>query len=176
MTVASRRGLAAALGCAAVALAACGGASSTSSTPSPATTSTIRPTSTEVASPSATATAFATEVATPTPSLERVVVTLRVAGSETYHVLLTDPADVAIARQLLAGEEVPGIPNGEIVRDGDGGVNAGWSWHIDPETFEWAEVTTEVCDGLPSFVEDGTLTGPRFCPWSATVVEVQPAG
>jgi len=104
-----------------------------------------------------------------------VVVTLRVGRSETYRVLLTDPADIAIARQLLSGEEAPTIPNGRILRDGDGGVNTGWSWHIDPASFEWAEVTTEVCDGLPSFVEDGTLTGPWFCPWSAVVVEIEDA-
>lgn len=43
----------------------------------------------------------------------------------------------------------------------------------DPSDFEWAEVTTEVCDGLPSFVEDRTLTGDRFCPWAAKVVAVE---
>lgn len=168
--------LVAALAGAAVALAACGGTSSPSPTPTPDPTATVRPTPDatplETPSPSALPTTSPTQRATPTPEAGPVVVTLRVAGSETYRVLLTDPADIAIARQLLAGEEAPTIPNGKVLRDGDGGVNTGWSWHIDPASFEWADFTTEVCDGLPSFVEDGTLTGPWFCPWSAVVTEI----
>jgi hypothetical protein len=104
-----------------------------------------------------------------------VVVTFRVAGTEEYRILLTDPVDIAIAEQLLAGEEAPRIPNGVIVRDGDGGVNTGYNWHIDPASVEFAEVTIEVCDGLPSYVEEGSLTGDQFCPWSAEVIDIQPA-
>ena len=100
-----------------------------------------------------------------------VIVTFEVAGNEQYRVELTDPADIAIARRLLAGEEAPGIPNG-LVLPGAGGVTTPWSWHIDPQDFEFAEVTTEVCDGLPSHVEQGTLSGTRFCPWTARVVDI----
>lgn len=99
------------------------------------------------------------------------VVTLQV-GDEQYRIQLTDPADIAIARRLLAGEAAPRIPNGLIVRGDDGGVNTGYSWHIDPNSLEFADVTTEVCDGLPSYVEDGTLTGDSFCPWSAEVIAI----
>jgi hypothetical protein len=90
---------------------------------------------------------------------------------EEYRILITDPADLEIAQRLLAGEEAPSIPNGLIVR-GETGVNEGWSWSIDPESLEFADMTTEVCDGLPSFVEDGSLTGDYFCPWSAEVIDV----
>jgi hypothetical protein len=58
---------------------------------------------------------------------------------------------------------------------GDPGVNAPWTWHIDPATFSFADATTEVCDGIPSFVEDETVTSPDYCPWSAQVVAVDPA-
>jgi hypothetical protein len=44
-----------------------------------------------------------------------VVVTLGVAAVEEYRMRLTDPADIAIARQLLAGEAVPGISTGVVV-------------------------------------------------------------
>ena len=91
---------------------------------------------------------------------------------EQYRIQLTDPADIAIARQLLAGEEAPRIPNGLIVRGDDGGVNSGYTWHIDPDTLEFADFTTEVCDGLPSYVEDSTLSGDYFCPWSAEVIAI----
>ena len=99
------------------------------------------------------------------------VVTFQV-GDEQYRIELTDPADIAIARQLHAGQEAPRIPNGLIVRGDDGGVNIGYSWHIDPASLEFADFTTEVCDGLPSYVEDGTLTGDYFCPWSAEVIAI----
>jgi hypothetical protein len=114
----------------------------------------------------------ATPSPTPSPTPGAVVVTIEVVGAERYKVRLTEPADIQGARDLLAGQEVPHIPNGRIVR-GDADVNAGYSWHIDPDDFEWADVTTEVCDGLPSYVEDGTLTGDRFCPWGAQVVAVE---
>jgi hypothetical protein len=101
-----------------------------------------------------------------------VVVTFQVIA-EQYRILLTDPADIAIARRLLAGDDTaPRIPNGKIVR-GITSVNEGWSWSIDTVTLEFADMTTEVCDGLPSYVEDGSLTGDYFCPWSAEVIDVR---
>lgn len=100
-----------------------------------------------------------------------VVVTFQVAGDETYRILLTDPADIDIARRLLAGEDAPSIPNGLVVR-GETGVNEGYSWSLDPADFEWADLTIEVCDGVPSDVESGAITSERYCPWSAVVVEV----
>jgi hypothetical protein len=90
---------------------------------------------------------------------------------ETYKIELTTPELQQHARDLLAGEDVAGIPNGVVVRD-DPGVNAPWSWHIDPATLEFADNTTEVCDGLPSYVEDGTVTSDRYCPWSAEIVGI----
>ena len=47
---------------------------------------------------------------------------------------------------------------------------------IDPATLEFADFTTEVCDGLPEFVEDRTLTSDTYCPWSARVISVEPLG
>lgn len=114
--------------------------------------------------------------ANPSPSsgAGAVVVTIRVID-ETYRILMTDPVDIAVARDLLAGKEGPRIPNGKVVRGDDGGVNTGYSWHIDPADVDWADVTIEVCDGKPSHVEAGTITSDRFCPWSAEVVAVEPA-
>lgn len=102
-----------------------------------------------------------------------VVVTFEVVD-ERFKVLLTEPADIATARRLLAGEDVPSIPNGRVVRET--GVNEGYSWSIDPNDIEFADVTIEVCDGLPSDVEMGVVSGDRYCPWSAVVIGVEPAG
>ncbi len=102
-----------------------------------------------------------------------IVVTFEVNEGERFRVHLTDPADQAVANRLLAGGEGPDIPNGRIVRQT--GVNEGWSWSLDPADFEFADLTTEVCDGEPSDVESGALTSDRYCPWSARVVEIEPA-
>jgi hypothetical protein len=108
-------------------------------------------------------------------------VTFEVVG-ERFKALLTDPADIAIARRLLAGddaacgsseEEFCNIPNGRVVRET--GVNEGYSWSLDPNDFEFASVTIEVCDGVPSDVEAGVMTGDRYCPWSAVVIGIDPA-
>jgi hypothetical protein len=112
----------------------------------------------------------------PTPDPDRgVIVTIRVVDEEEFRVLLTEPEDIDIARRLLAGEEAPGIPNGKVIRTGDGGVNTGYSWHLDPDDFEWADMTIEVCDGRPSDVES-VITSDRYCTWAAKVVAVEPAG
>jgi hypothetical protein len=108
---------------------------------------------------------------TSTPAPVGVVVTFRVADVENYKIRLTRPVDIEIARKLLTGEEAPSIPNGVVVR-GSTDVNVGYSWHIDPDTLEFADMTTEVCDGLPSDVEKGIITSDRYCPWIVKVVAI----
>ena len=109
---------------------------------------------------------------TVSPSTGPVVVTFEV-GDERFKALLTEPADVDVARRLLAGDDVPSIPNGRVIREA--GVNTGYSWSLDPGDIEFADITVEVCDGLPSDVESGAISGDRYCPWSATVVAIDPA-
>ena len=108
---------------------------------------------------------------TSAPEEQGVIVTFRVADSEQYKIRLTDPTDIEAARKLLDGNEPPRIPNGVVIR-GSSDVNVGYSWHIDPDTVEFADVATEVCDGLPSDVEKGLITSDRYCPWSAKVVAI----
>jgi hypothetical protein len=100
------------------------------------------------------------------------VATFEIEG-QTFKIELVTPELVEHAKSLLAGEEVAAIPVGTIVRD-DPSVNEPWSWHIDPDTLEFADFTTEVCDGLPEYVEDGTLTSDIYCPWLAHVTAVEP--
>jgi hypothetical protein len=102
-----------------------------------------------------------------------VIVTFRVADREDFKALLTDPANITIARDLLAGRGGPGIPNGRIVYQT--GANTGYHWSMDPADTEFADVTTEVCDGLPSDVEKHAIASDRYCPWSARVIAIDPA-
>ncbi|WP_223622868.1 hypothetical protein [Microbacterium sp. EST19A] len=100
------------------------------------------------------------------------VATFEIEG-QRFKIELITPELVEHAERLLAGEEVANIPVGRIVR-GDPSVNEPWSWHIDPATLEFADFTTEVCDGLPEYVEDRTLTSDTYCPWLAKVIAVEP--
>jgi hypothetical protein len=108
----------------------------------------------------------------PVQNTDPVIVTFEV-GDEHFKTLLTEIADIEVARRLLAGDDVPSIPNGRVIHDT--GVNTGYSWSMDPDDIEFADVTVEVCDGLPSEVEAGTIPGDRYCPWSAVVVAIDPA-
>ncbi len=104
------------------------------------------------------------------------VATFEVAGGpQTYKIELATPELIDHAKRLMAGEDIAAIPNGLIVRD-DPSINEPWSWHIDPASLEFADVTTEVCDGLPEYVEDGTLTSPYYCPWSTKIIDITGPG
>lgn len=64
---------------------------------------------------------------------------------------------------------------GTLVK-GDGGFNSPWSWHLDPSSVRMAEVSVELCDGTPSFVEENLDywldTVHTYCPWSSKVVSI----
>jgi hypothetical protein len=97
------------------------------------------------------------------------LVTFRVAD-ETFRVHLLGERQIDAAHQAANGGRAR-IPNGRIVART--GVNVGWSWHL--EDVEFAELTTEVCDGRPSDVEREGVTfgGGRFCPWIARVISIE---
>jgi hypothetical protein len=103
------------------------------------------------------------------------VVTFEVANQGTYKIELITPELIQHVKDLMAGGEDGRIPVGTIVRD-DPSVNAPWSWHIDPKSLEFADQTIEVCDGLPEFVEDRTLTSDTYCPWSAVPIKLEGPG
>ncbi len=109
------------------------------------------------------------------PAAGPTVATFEVAGVQTYKVELATPELIQHAKDLLGGSTQGTIPIGTVVRD-DPGVNSPWSWHIDPATLEFADATIEVCDGLPEYVEDGTVTSDSYCPWSAVVIAIEGPG
>ena len=114
-------------------------------------------------------TACASEAAPPAAQ----VVTFEVTGGSRYKVLVTDAKTLDVVTKLSKGEDAPSIPNGRILHET--GVNAGWSWSIDPADFRFDDITDSTCQGTPEEIEAGTFTGDRFCPWSAIVVALDPA-
>ena len=107
--------------------------------------------------------------------LEPVIVTFETADGSTFRTVLAEPADIATAREALAGDGNAGIPTGALAY-GDGGINAPHNWHMEGTTL--AEVTIELCDGTATMVDEDVTywveTVGQFCPWSATVIAVEP--
>lgn len=93
-------------------------------------------------------------------------------SGETFRVRIHDSDVIAEAERLLASDEQR-IITGPL-RRGDGGVNDPWSWHLDPDSVEFADFTIELCDGCPHMVEDDLDywidTVGRYCPWSTELV------
>lgn len=105
-----------------------------------------------------------------------VLATFRVSGEE-FRAWVTNEATIQQIFDLESGESAANIPNGALLEGpGPADHNAPWSWHLDPEDIEMAELSVEVCDGRPSLVEslrEDYLTVGRFCPWGAELVGVQ---
>lgn len=115
--------------------------------------------------------------ATPNPLDGGVLAEFEVSG-ETFHLWTDSTVLIDQLRALENGESTASIPNGELLDGpGQGDHNAPWSWHLDPDTTRMADVTIEVCDGRPSFVEEDQdywlNTVERFCPWNAELVSLE---
>ena len=61
-----------------------------------------------------------------------------------------------------------------VIDFGNGGFNAPWNWHYKPETVEMTDISTEVCDAEPHFVQENldywVNTVKYYCPWSARII------
>ena len=95
-------------------------------------------------------------------------------GKEDFVAVTSDSAVIAVVNSQLAkpvAERKMHI-NGKIER-GNGGHNLAWSWHFTPNQWSLAEMSMELCDGWPGFVEENLDywidTVGRFCPWSSYV-------
>jgi hypothetical protein len=91
---------------------------------------------------------------------------------ETFVVRAADPETIRLATENFRGRNST-FPIGPL-RPGDGGFNAPWSWHFDPDRVRMAEIAIEVCDGRPSYVQEHLQDFLNvYCPWGARVVAVR---
>lgn len=65
--------------------------------------------------------------------------------------------------------------NGKILRlPQNCNLNQQWSWYFAPNEWALADISIEVCDGNPQFVEENldefVDNVGRFCPWSSVVL------
>jgi len=106
-----------------------------------------------------------------------VLVTYEQAG-ETFKIWVTNPETIRQLLDVHEGRAEGGIPNGRILRgSGAGGHNEPWSWHLDPDDIHLADVTMELCDGAPWYVEqevdEFVDNVKRYCPWGAQLVGLE---
>lgn len=96
-----------------------------------------------------------------------------VPDGETFQVQITDPETITEAERLI-GSDDRRIVTGPL-RRGDGGFNEPWSWHLDPDSVAFADLTIEVCDGCPYMLEDDVDywvdTVGQYCPWSTEIID-----
>lgn len=97
--------------------------------------------------------------------------------ADTFVIALTDPAVIAEARAQANGHEPSKHVTGLVIAEAVS-YNAPWSFHLDPASISFAEMSIEVCDAATSYVEEhleevggAFLPGRRWCPWSSRVIE-----
>jgi len=104
-----------------------------------------------------------------------ILVTFDVVG-EQYSIFITNNKTIEEVFAVQRGESQATIPSGLIV-EGAVFYNQPWSWHIDSEDIHMVEMTIELYDGVPSFVENELeywLEGVhRYAPWSATIKAIE---
>jgi hypothetical protein len=88
--------------------------------------------------------------------------------SETFVARISDPKTITHFREAMTGAR-EGFPAGPLL-SGNGGFNAPWTWHLDPEETRLVEAAIEVCDGRPSYVETHQSDYPTYCPWGARIL------
>lgn len=114
----------------------------------------------------------------PSPDLEGgVVATFETAG-ESFRVFVTNATAIDRLIRIRNGADIGEIPNGRILRGpGVGNHNAPHAWHLDQDDVEIVDLAIEICDGAPSYVDANVAefvdTIGRYCPWGATLVDLQ---
>jgi hypothetical protein len=89
-------------------------------------------------------------------------------NGETFVMRTRDGETIRLARENIERRNRM-FPIGPVLT-GNGGFNAPWSWHLDPERVRMTEAAIEVCDAMPSYVEAHLSDFPTYCPWAARVI------
>lgn len=106
------------------------------------------------------------------PSPNAALFRVEACQNQQFNVRITNPDVIQQAEQLIGSTDQP-VLTAEL-RPGSGSFNRPYSWHMDPATVDFADLTIEVCDGCPNDVQQDLdywlNTVGRFCPWSSRIV------
>jgi Ca2+-binding RTX toxin-like protein len=100
------------------------------------------------------------------------------SSQETFVVRLDDPAEIAHARAIVAGTTTADLRIAGTVVKSEAAYNIGWSYHLDPDSIFFFEVSTEVGDSTMRFIEDhlaevggALLPGSVWTPWTSELLD-----
>jgi hypothetical protein len=93
-------------------------------------------------------------------------------GNEQFVMFATSPETIRLATENFQGKNNR-HPAGRISLS-NGGFNSPYSWHFMPDTIQMVEVSIELCDGKPSYVNShlNDYLASGYCPWSGKVIKV----
>jgi hypothetical protein len=99
---------------------------------------------------------------------------------QTFIIQLSNPVMIDEARAMLAGQQPAKHLIGQIVKQ-PAAYNPPWSYHLEPASIQFFNVTIEVCDATILAVEEhldeacgSFLPGCTWCPWSSRLIEEVP--
>ena len=108
---------------------------------------------------------------------QRIFEFLHRSSGETFLAWTSDAAVIQqVEMQLVLSENQRNQHiNGKILRlPPNCSLNQKWSWYFAPDDWSLAELSVEVCDGEPQYVEENLNEFAdnvgRFCPWSSIVL------
>jgi hypothetical protein len=95
-------------------------------------------------------------------------------NDQTFRFWSTNGEFIARAKDLKESGKSSAAMFGKLIDGSD--CDAQWTFHVDPGTMSWPDVTTEVCDGRPSDIEGNKdhwiNVVSRWCPWNTKVLAV----
>ena len=110
-------------------------------------------------------------------SEDRLFEFLHISSGDTFLAWTSDSLVIAQVEAQLAlpqadrGQHI----NGVILRLPEGcEVNQQWSWYFAPDSWSLSEISIELCDGNPQYVEENISeyvdNVGLYCPWSSIVL------
>jgi len=91
---------------------------------------------------------------------------------DTFVIQLTEATKIQQARDIISNNSSLGVM-GIIIKETTA-YNPQWSYHLDPNSISFFEISTEVCDASIQYVEDNlaiiggaTLPENHWCPWGS---------
>lgn len=110
-------------------------------------------------------------------SMDRVFEFQHTTSGAVYRAWTSDPNVIETVESELAKplESRTKHINGDIARTPSGcDVNPGWDWYFIGNSWALADISVEVCDGNPEYVEENldyfVDNLGQFCPWSSRVL------
>ncbi len=100
---------------------------------------------------------------------------------ETFIIKLNDPERIDQAKAILNGMEKKAVHVTGVIVKTSASYNDSWRFHLEPDSIDFFEASTEVCDSSIQGVEDNLdevggafLPDNKWCPWNSRLIREIP--